>query len=103
MINFYLKNITEVNQHMRCSLSSTRDIETRGNHVCTLPATCQMFAQSQFEEVESHVNVVRSEPELVCQSHYLLPGISKSDLSGLSTNGAGILATIGLASSLPVR
>ena len=50
-----------------------------------LPPPGEMPGQGELEEVEGHVNVVRSEAQLCSQSYDLLTSILQSDLARLPT------------------
>ena len=65
LINVHLENITKVNQHVTGSFSSTGDIQTCSNNMGALASSGQMFGQSQLEEIEGHINMVRSKSELL--------------------------------------
>ena len=88
---------------MTSPLSPTRDIKTRGNHVCALSSSGQMFGQGKLEEVKSHVDMIRSEVELLGKSNNFLPGILEGDLARFSTNRSVELSSVvGRSSSFSI-
>ena len=103
LVDVHLENVTEVYQHVTGPLGPAGDVQTGRDHVGALPAAGEVLGQGQLEEVEGHVDVIRTETELLGESHDLLPGVLESDLPRLPADtGAVISAGEGVAPALPV-
>ena len=103
LVDVDLEDVAEVYEHVTGALGPAGDVQAGSDHVRTLPASGEMLRQGQLEEVESHVNVIRPQAELLGQGDNLLPGVLESHLPGLFTNTGGVIASSKrTAASLPV-
>ena len=58
LVHSYLKDVTEVNEHVTGSLSPTGDVNTGSNHVTALPTSSEMLGQTKFVEIEGNVHMI---------------------------------------------